>query len=272
MLARFRFSFLLFLVALLSPLVGCSDAFDPFVESDQTFALYGFLDARAGTQFVRLQLITARAEGGSTDDARVTSTDLTTGATLAWRDSLALPGEGASGTVFVADFQPVAGRAYRIEAVRRTGGAATTAEVRLPSEPALRPDDPDVFNEVVSQVLRIETAEVPGAIAVTYTVRAEGAEPRRFDVAYDTAEPVDAGFGVLLSLSRDAGTVLSSFEPGAEVELLALEIAYDVVDGRAAPVTGGLGLVGAAARFTSRWTLAPGIVEALGFVDAQGAK
>jgi len=39
-------------------LAACSDAFDPFVESDRTFALYGFLDARRDTQYVRVQAIT----------------------------------------------------------------------------------------------------------------------------------------------------------------------------------------------------------------------
>ncbi len=265
----------LFLFLLLfSVATGCSDRFDPFVESDQTFALYGLLDARQGTQFMRVQPITERAGDAGTVDARVTSTDLATSETIVWRDSLVQLDEGVPGTVFLADFQPFVGRVYRIEATRPADGATTTAEVRLPAEPTLRPEKPDVFNTLVSQLLTIESMGPPSALAVTYTVRpVDTEEPVRFEVAYDEQPvPSETGFGLIVNLSGDVGVILSSFEENTEVELLDLEMGYDLTNERPTPVIGGPGQIGVAARFMSGWRLAPEFVETLGLVDAQGAE
>lgn len=250
-------------------LAGCSDAFDPFVASDQTFALFGFLDARRDTQFVRVQPIAEQADTPAAVEARVTSTDLVTRERLVWQDSLIVLDDDDVGTAFFAPFRPVAGRVYRLEAMRLTDGAVSTADVALPTQPPLQVAPPDVISTIVAQLLTIENDRPPSAVVVTYTVRPVGdEEPVRVEVPYDAVER-ETGFGVAVSLSRDAGVILSGVEKGTEVELLDLEIAYDLVNEPPVLVEGGAGQIGVAAAFTNGWRLDAEFVELIGFVDAQ---
>ncbi len=263
---------LFLLLPLLAVLAGCSEAFDPFVASDQTFALYGVLDARRDTQSVRVQPIAEAENTEGTVEARVTSTDLAAGETLVWQDSVVQLDDGTPGTVFFAPFRPLPGRSYRLEASRPADGASSSAEVRLPAEPPFTAAPPTMIGTIISQRLTIESVEPPSGVVVTYTVQPVGAaQPLRFAVSYE-ARPVRAGVGfdVLVSLARDAANILSRFEEGTEVALLGLELTYDLVDEAAAPVIGGIGQIGTVASFTDEWTLASELVRAIGFVDGQG--
>jgi hypothetical protein len=264
---------LLLLAVLLS---ACSDAFDPFVESDQTFALYGFLDARRDTQFVRVEAITERAEAGSTVEARVTSTDLVTAETTVWQDSLVRLDDGTEGTVFLAPFRPEPGRTYRITAARPDRPeAASEAVVTLPAEPPLTIAEPEVIAaEFVAQRLTIGSGAEPEDVRVTYTVRHVGAdEPARFSFGYNATPARGNGYEVVVALRRDADEIRSilGIEPDdvGSVALVGLEVAYGIVAEGQTGVTGGVGRFGSAAAFSSMWTLAPEFVEAIGFVDAQ---
>jgi hypothetical protein len=258
-------------------LAACSDAFDPLVESDRAFALYGFLDARRDTQFVRVQSITGREEHASLTRARVTSTDLETGEATVWQDSLIGLDDGTVGTAFFAAFRPRPGRTYRVEAARPDApDEAAEAVVRVPAKPALEVAVPSVLGESVTQRLTFEGAPPVERVVVSYTVRRveERSEPRTFDVGY--APTSGRAADVLVSLQRDAEAIRSALgvdpeDPEAvDVALLALEVAYDVVVERQAEVGGGVGNFGAAAAFTDAWTLAPEFVDAIGFEDAQG--
>lgn len=253
---------------LLVALVGCSDAFDPFVESDQTFALYGLFDGRRDTQFVRLQPVIDEADTSGGVEARVVSTEIGTGEQVVWQDSLVVRADGSRGTLFFARFRPLAGQVYRLEA-SRADGATSTAEVRLPAEPPFSAETPTETGDFISQRVVIDSARPPSGFVVTYTVRPAGGEAVRVDVVYDvTLAPGEGGFRLLVSLSRDVNAILSSLS--RPVELLALELTYDLANEPAVPVTGGIGAVGVAARFTAGWTLAPDVVADLGLIDAQG--
>ena len=261
-------------------LAACSDAFDPFVESDRTFALYGFLDARQDTQYVRVQAITEQEEPGSTVAARVTSTDLVTEETIAWQDSLVRLDDGELGTAFFAVFRPEAGRMYRIEATRPDDpGAASEVVVMLPAEPPLQTAEPEVIGGAVAQRLTLPGDLRPENVRVAYTVqRVEvGSDPIGFSFERN-AQPVVGGgaFDVLVPLSRDAQVIRSTLgidpQDPEPVALLSLQLSYEIVDEQRAEVTGGIGNVGAAAAFETEWTLAEVFVEAIGFVDAQGSE
>lgn len=272
-----RFVPVLLFCALL--LAACGDAFDPFVESDRTFALYGFLDARQDTQYVRVQAITEQEEPGSTVEARVTSTDLVTEEVVVWRDSLVVLDDGEFGTAFFAIFRPEAGRTYRIEATRPDDpGAASEVVVMLPAEPPLQPAEPEVIAGDVAQRLTLPGDLRPENVRVTYTVQRVESSSASIGFSFDrNVQPVLGGgaFDLLVPLSRDARAIKSTFgidpdDPNGErVALLDLEISYEVVDEERAEVTGGVGNVGAAAAFAAGWTLAEEFVEAIGFVDAQ---
>lgn len=129
-------------VALVAVIAGCDTSVDPFQPSDRHFSIGGVIDASADTQFVRVSPL-RRTVVVSPDplDATVTTTDLATGETAVWHDSVfALHPEGITHNFWSAyDFEP--GHRYRFEA-RAADGSASTAEVALP----------DTFPELVIQI------------------------------------------------------------------------------------------------------------------------
>jgi len=259
------------LLALL--LGGCDDAFDPFVEAPQRFALYGFLDARQDTQFVRVQPVAAETREPRLGEATLTSTALGSGAVRAWQDSLVTLDDGALGLLFFAVFRPAPGEVYRIE-VEGTAGASERVEVAMPGVPPLTANPPVEVGDAITQRLRLLSEVRPREVLVIYSVRVE----ERAEEVTVTAEaqpiPDGSGFDVFVRLSSDVAAVRAALglTPDDErpVELLGLGLRYLLVDPERAVVEGGLGAIGVAAAFEGGWVLDPETVEALGYVDAQG--
>lgn len=259
------------LLALL--LGGCDDAFDPFVEAPQRFALYGFLDARQDTQFVRVQPVAAETREPRRGEATLTSTALGSGAVRAWQDSLVTLDDGALGLLFFAVFRPAPGEVYRIE-VEGTAGASERVEVAMPGVPPLTANPPVEVGDAITQRLRLLSEVRPREVLVIYSVRVE----ERAEEVTVTAEaqpiPDGSGFDVFVRLSSDVAAVRAALglTPDDErpVELLGLGLRYLLVDPERAVVEGGLGAIGVAAAFEGGWVLDPETVEALGYVDAQG--
>jgi hypothetical protein len=216
--------------ALLAALLaaGCSDAFDPFVESEPAFALYGFLDARRDTQFVRVQPVTDRDTNRV--DVRVTSTALGTGERIAWRDTLVLLNDETLGTVFFAPFRPVPGVAYRVEATPpNASDAGSVAEIRVPAEAGLRVPAPNLGDGLATQILALESDLRPRDVRVTYTVqRVSGGEPIAFSFEYVVRSAPGGVFEVLVNLLRDARAIRSVLgvepEDGESIALVDLRV------------------------------------------------
>ena len=261
----------LLLLALLA--AGCDDAFDPFAEGEGRFALVGFLDARQDTQFVRVQPIVAESREARLGEATLTSTALGSGAVRAWEDSLVTLDDGSPGLLFFAVFRPLPGERYRLEAEGETG--QETIEVAMPGSdpPGVAP--PVEIGGVISQRLRFLTDLRPTDVRVVYTVRLPDGPPVEVAVE-DEAQPAfdEPGYDVLVGLSRDAAVVRRAL--GIEdvderaVALLGVRVRYVLEDPERAVLEGGLGAIGVAAAFEQGWTLPTGVVEALGYVDAQG--
>ncbi|MEM0962334.1 MAG: hypothetical protein AAGK21_07365 [Bacteroidota bacterium] len=113
--------------------VGCSDSVDPTLGLDVPFSLYGYLDPTADRQGIRVVPIAESINADSVSiDAAVSSTDLETGETLRWRDSLVTFADSSIGHVFVADFTPRPGSTIQVDA-QRSDGAVSTATVSVPS-------------------------------------------------------------------------------------------------------------------------------------------
>ena len=131
-------------------LAGCETSFEPFEASDGAFSLYGFLDAAADTQFVRVSpLRDSLFTRAAPLDATVTMEHLGTGRTSVWRDSLFRFSNGAlAHNVWTSE--PVEpGATYRLT-VTRPDGAASTALVQLPPDfptpiISVLPSSPDVY-------------------------------------------------------------------------------------------------------------------------------
>ena len=145
-----RFVLCVLALAIGGPTVGgCSDAFDPRVESDLAFAIFGTLDGRERTQRLRVQDVAVALDDVAEAPApRVTSTGTPEGATV-WRDSLIALAGGGTDRLYLADLDIRQGQTVRIEAERASDGARSSVTVRLPAP--------------VASVVSVETS--PGVVA-----------------------------------------------------------------------------------------------------------
>ncbi len=270
---------------------GCEDDVDPTLGIDSPFSLYGYLDPTADHQAIRVAAITDRL-GDSTAvfEAAVTSTDLSTGATTVWRDSLVTFPTGATAHVYVADYTPRPGTTHRIEATA-PDGSSTSVDVDVP---------PIIQASVGNQ------GSAPGEI--TYPIRFEGA-PRvlngqlRLTVVGFPGEDASAARRLVIpiqavpvEISPDVWQVTIPFLSATrrymeEEGLLGLGLRLVVADyvgfvtgeswalpttdvdalvepGTFSNVEGGFGFVGGGYFATARWTPSASVQSASGFAPS----
>ena len=117
-------------------LSGCDTTeVDPFFSAERYYSIYGAFDMDFTVQHLRvIPIDTVVSAIDDSIDAEVTTTDLVTGQSWAWRDSLFSFDDGSVGHVFSAPFRVQQGRTYRTEVVR-SDGATTWAETRVPVQP-----------------------------------------------------------------------------------------------------------------------------------------
>ncbi|WP_412070077.1 hypothetical protein [Rubrivirga sp. IMCC43871] len=275
------------LVALaLAALVGCEDDVDPTLGLDIPFSLYGYLDPTADRQAIRVAPIALSIDAPKdTIDAAVTSTDLATGVTTVWRDSLHVFADGTLGHVFVADVTPAPGSRVRIEA-RRSDGAVTTVDVDAPpfavatvGVGALTPGEvtyPVRFEgapRVLSGVLRLTVANTgvgDGVEILDIPVEAQPAETEpdvwTIDVPFlTTVDEFMRQRGL-----RDTGVELVQALYQGFVTNEAWAVPVDDVDALVEPgtfsnVEAGLGFVGAGYTADVTWKPSPTVLASLGF-------
>ena len=163
------------LLALLTTLLvlgGCSDtALDPFQESPFNYSIFGYLDAGADTQFVRVtplrNILTSAADS---IDATVTLEHLATAHKIIWKDSLFQFGQGVVGHNFWSTEPLMPGNVYRLT-VMRSDGAASMATVTLPDtfpDPIIRIDN---FNPAIKPTILITGVERLADVQMIYHVR-----------------------------------------------------------------------------------------------------
>ena len=112
---------------------GCEESVDAVLDSDQPFSLYGFFNPRSDTQAVRIFPIepTLAPTPAEPLAAQVVSTDLVTGESVTWTDSLVQFEDGTLGHVAYAPFRVEYGHTYRFE-VSTLDGRTSHAEVPVP--------------------------------------------------------------------------------------------------------------------------------------------
>ena len=128
--------------------VGCEPSFDPIQENDRYYSLFGYLNASADTQFVRVEeLRDSLATGALRNlDAEVTLTNTSTGQSVIMEDSLFEYPKGVAHNFFTTmDINP--NQEYKLVV---NGPAGTSSvEVKIPDtfpEPdLLDPPDEDPF-------------------------------------------------------------------------------------------------------------------------------
>lgn len=217
----FALGWLLGLVVLLT---GCEEDVDPFVEEGRPFTVWGYLDAAADTQLVRvftLQQSIGLNRAGPLD-ATVTTTDLTTGERRVWTDSVIVFSPTNTGHVYWSDFRAQHGHRYRLE-VTRSDGATSSTEVLVPPRVTIDfPADPTNLKIPV----RIEGA-APNLIGLGVKYIGVPAYPVNpyppgtprppafaypVTVSYDgKAEVTEDGWSVVIDMQEDFATVQDEF-------------------------------------------------------------
>lgn len=138
-------------LAVTALLMGCEEAVDPVVGTDKAFSLYGVLQPRADTQWVRVYPIKDQLAPASPESlaATVTTTTVESGRTVSWRDSLIQEDDGRYAHVFWRPFDVDYGQTYRLQAASEEG-ETTHAEVTVPSNAALVLQEPQVNTSPVT--------------------------------------------------------------------------------------------------------------------------
>lgn len=253
-------------------MTGCDEAVVSADEIEAYFTLWGALDPSSDLQALRVVPIEREigTDGGAPIDATMTSTDLTTGATTSWRDSVVTFENGTSGHVFLADFRPQYGRRYRIS-VERSDGAATVARIRVP--PLVDPFR-ETTNVVAGNVLY--PTLWPGApqlnnIQVTYLLENGNCDRFSMTIPFEgDAEPFEFGWRTTIRLADDADRILGSLDnrPHAVARItLSAEVASEdwrppggvfdpeifIEPGTFSNVEGGFGFVGGSYEAETDW-------------------
>lgn len=128
----FRLS-VVFAVVVFSTTTGCSTDLSPFADSEAHYTVAGYLDTGTSNQVIRVVPIRGALQRPVDDIEErpvVSTTELQSGDRTVWRDSLVTLDDGNAGLAYVARFDPLPGRRYRLEI---SGDRGTThAEVLVP--------------------------------------------------------------------------------------------------------------------------------------------
>lgn len=200
-----RLRSLTFLFAL-SISTGCQENVVSRDHFDTPFSIYGVISPQLDTQSVRVYPLEDFPTLGSPapPDANVSSTDLETGEQVPWRDSVHVDPNGQHEYIYWALFRAEYGHRYQIDVLRRSDGARSFAEVRVPEPVTVRIiDDTDASRMQVlieGEGIRALSPEVTYIFSGT----SEGCEPLVDQFSYEGYEqPVDNGWIVPVNMVSD---------------------------------------------------------------------
>ena len=201
--------------------MGCEENLPDRDDIPMPYSLYGVLSPSFDTQSIRVYPLENKPTLGDPASlgVDVTTTDLTTGSRQAWRDTVLVDPNGQHEHVYWAPFRAEFGHAYRLEAVRRSDGATSWAEVRIPKMPAFRVDVfeiPGVHLFVEGEDIRVLRPEA------RYTVnRPAGGFPlRTISVSHEAEERrVDNGWLVSIRVVDDQDEIVSKYAQSVDLPL-----------------------------------------------------
>ncbi len=251
---------------------ACDDAFDPLAQAGPAFALFGALDGRTDRQAVRVQAF-GEAVYGTPDrlPATVTSTELRSGRTTVWRDSLVTLSDGERAHVFVADLRVRQGEVHLLEAVRERDGARATATVRLPTPVAT----PGPADQTTNATVRVQVSDLVGRQEVDavlrYRVRrADGTGETEF-TAPATLQPEAGGTSFLAFVAeaqRRAARIYSA-DASAEVIFLGAQLEVTLASFGSSPLDNAVGEVEWVLPLVVPIPFSAADVERGGFIDGR---
>lgn len=281
---------------------GCETAVDPVVGTDRAFSLYGVLQPRADTQWVRVYPIETRLTPTTPAplEATLAATDLTSGAQTAWRDSVIQEPDGRYAHVYWRPLRVAYGHLYRLDA-QNAAGQTTHVTVEVPVNAALVIQPPDIrangvivpmlVNNDVPRLLRVEV-EYHFQYDFRQNVSGPGLPTERATRSYDAqAHRTDGGWVIPINLQGDFLTLQAIFDdnnlwnPRYGFVLLDMTLRLAVVNaewdppegmfdaevliepGTMSNVEGGFGFVGAGYRLEETWTPDLETLTAAGWTD-----
>jgi hypothetical protein len=289
MTLRTRHSAVFLAVAFASAIViaGCDNSIEPFAETTKHFAIYGFLDADADTQFIRVEATRPKPgdEGpDDTDIASVSTQNLVTGDTKIWGASTIELDDGSLGLLYSAVFKPTLGDPYRIEVLRKDG-ATTSATTTIPDIRSFDTGLPHrTFIGTFEQTLFLDkVARRPEAITLNYDVAFTATEePVRITLKYDVfGVPSGENWKIDVRLSRDRERINSRLlldkdhvlhlrDVSMTTRLLSSDWPLVGSNETVNNVTEGFGFFGSSATHTVGWQIDSSFVRNIGFIDQQG--
>lgn len=266
-------------LVILAGLQACDNSVEPFAEGNgHSFAVFGFLDTAADTQFVRVSHIgSVGTDPEEVDDPPVAiSTHLGTGETVAWQDSVITLEDGSLGLVFFASFEVQPATTYRLD-VANDGAAPTRAFTTLPGTNGISSSVPrrDRFNDLEQTLFWSNLARARDAL-VHYHVQAlpSGADTTIAVTYIDSGEVTSNGWLIDVSLDRDYRIVRRLVETATgDTALVLLDLSMSIealseewlVTGDATNIENGTGFFGSIARFRESWSLDSTIVQSIGY-------
>jgi hypothetical protein len=262
---------------------GCGSVeVDPFLDSDLYFSIYGSFDMDFLVQHLRVIPIDTLI--GAVDDsldARVTTTDLSTGQVWMWHDSLFTFDNGSIGHVFTSRFRIQAGRTYRTE-VERSDGAVTWAETTVPQQPSAVLGETNIvsppgwsFPLGTQEVIWDGVLREPHRVDVYYRFKEQDDEPFiDIGIPYDTArssEVTPRGWEITVQYTDDYEFLKREYIHYNPWRLVGVLMRVQVVTedwmppgglwdqevlsqpGTFSNVHNGFGYIGSAGRFSVEW-------------------
>ena len=283
-------------IALALVLTSCEESVSPILESDRQFTLFGTLDMASDTQFVRvIPIRPTLAPSAETPDVTFTSTELSSGRTEIWSDSLITFSDGSPGFLYYSPFRVRAGRSYLLEIQPNGSPLVTSAETTVPAQPVVT-----VLPEVIQSII----SATESRLIVRQSVEWEGVldEPFAAEVWYrffrisdftfrdiripyaPILRPMEPdGWHFDLDLKRDRDSLGAQIDLTPFIFLAGLGMTITVLDedfvqpggifdpevlaqpGTRSNVTNGFGFVGSVGRFSVEWLLADSTINTLGY-------
>ncbi len=204
--------------------LGCAEELTPRDHFEQPFSVYGVLSPDLETQSVRVYPLEdfptlGRAE--ALNDITVTSTDLETNESHVWDGFVMVEENGQHEFVFEASFRAAYDRRYRVEVQRRSDGARSFAEVRIPPRATVR-----IADEARGKLnVRIEGEGIQALTPeIEYVVQPAGENvgEQFIPISYrlvDKREQVEGGWQMKIDMVADRWTLQRSYSADTDARL-----------------------------------------------------
>ncbi len=275
---------------------GCEADVTAVLGTDRVFSMYGVITPQADTQKVLVYPIEGLLRPAQAEplDALFTSTDMQSGETRVWRDSLKQEANGQYIHIFWSPFRAEYGHTYRLEAKRSDGATSRVDAVVPPFSELVEQETPEGF-PVITPIL--VNGEVPRLLKVEVTIvyrfrdpAAPVAQTKSLVLSYDDrVERVAGGWLIPIDLSQGFEIIRSelvqegTFDQTFGIRLIQIilrliaaneewnppdgmfETEVLVQPGTLSNVEDGFGFVGAGYRLERSWLPLPDVIEASGF-------